>query len=108
MTDRVRVDRGDGKISNVATGKDLDDFKVLNPGAKVVGDRAPMAETTPQEDAATAALNAEPGTVSSRSTLAELKAFADEHEIDLAGATIKADILARIEAASGDEPEEAD
>lgn len=52
---RVRVDRGDGKLFNIAEGPELTAFKAANPGAHAVPGRSTAIVETPQEVAASAA-----------------------------------------------------
>jgi len=54
MGERLRVDRGDGRLFNVSES-DLPAFKRDNPGAKVVPKPAPSTSPSEREEAATAA-----------------------------------------------------
>jgi hypothetical protein len=85
----VRVDRGDGKLFNFQPN-DVDAFIKANPGAKRVDTPAVSTAPTEAELAATAALGID------HMTVAQLKEYADEHEIDLDRASVKADIIAAI------------
>lgn len=52
---RVRVDRGDGKLINMYESE-VEAFTKLNPGAKIAAQRVVNDGPTPQEEAATVAL----------------------------------------------------
>lgn len=89
----IRVDRGDGRLFNFQPN-DVDAFIKANPGAKVV-ERDAVGGPTEAETAATEAQTVNLG----RMNLNELRAYADEHGVDLEGVSVKADIVERIEAA---------
>lgn len=89
----IRVDRGDGKLFNFQPN-DVEAFIKANPGAKHVDGPSGQTSPTAAEDAATEAQQGLSG-----KTVAELKVLADERGVDLSGASVKADIIERIEAA---------
>lgn len=88
----IRVDRGDGKLLQFQP-KDVEAFITDNPGAKKVSSPSGIVRPTAAEDAATAAQGI------NGMTVAQLKEHAEKNGIDLEGATVKADIIERIEAA---------
>lgn len=92
----IRVDRGDGRVLQFQPN-DVDAFIKANPGSKRVATPSPSGEPSAAEQAATAAR----GGVDDM-TVAQLKTYADEHNIDLEGASVKADILERVKAAGND------
>lgn len=93
----IRVDRGDGKLFNFQPN-DVEAFIKANPGAKRVEGPSGASAPTAAEEAATEALA--PKSVDNM-TIAELKTYADEHNVDLEGASVKADIIAAIKGAEG-------
>lgn len=96
----IRVDRGDGKLLQFQPN-DVEKFLATTPGAKRVATPTASGAPTAAEQAATAALGNQPSV--DNMTIAQLKTFADEHNIDLEGASVKADILERVKAAEAAE-----
>lgn len=99
----IRVDRGDGKLLQFQPN-DVDAFLKATPGAKRVATPVPSGALSAAEQAATAAL----GSVDDvdNMTVAQLKTYAEAHDIDLSGASVKADILERIKANEGEASED--
>lgn len=89
----IRVDRGDGKLLQFQPN-DVEAFMKATPGAKRVNTPTPSGAPTAAEQAATVAQGGEKGI--DDMTVAELKAYADEHNVNLEGASVKADIIAAI------------
>jgi hypothetical protein len=92
----IRVDRGDGRLLQFQPN-DVEAFLKATPGAKKVDGPSASVSVTPAEAAATKAQEAKDGL--DGKTIAQLKDYADEKGIDLSGASVKADIIERIEAA---------
>lgn len=101
----VRVDRGDGNLIKL-TKAEADKFVAANAGARVVSTPGAVSDDVEMPEPPAAVLSVVEGTVEeidlSELTVAELKAKADELGIDLGGATRKDDIIAAIEASSGE------
>jgi hypothetical protein len=89
----IRVDRGDGRLLQFQRN-DVEAFLKANAGAKRVDTPTVSTAPSPAEVAATNAQGF------GGMTVAQLKEHAEKNGIDLEGASVKADIVERIEAAS--------
>lgn len=89
----IRVDRGDGRLLQFQPN-DVEAFLKATPGAKRVD--TPTVSSAPSE----AEVRATETQGFRGMTVAQLKEHAEQNGIDLEGASVKADIVERIEAAS--------
>lgn len=87
----IRVDRGDGRLLQFQPN-DVDAFLKANPGSKRVATPEASGEPSAAEQAASY----------EAMTVAQLKTYAHEHDIDLEGASVKAHIIAAIKNAEAE------
>ena len=97
----IRIERSDGRLFQFQEG-DVAAFLRANPGAQVVPGRGPSDQVTPAEVAATVALAAGPPNFAALRR-ADLDAYAAERGINTSGASSKAEVVERIEAAQVEE-----